>query len=120
MAGFGEQPSAEERVGQEEHRAENAARARFIENDFSRDMSAEQLRTKVAECEAEIQARQASIEKVVAQMQEGDRSAQGNARLMKINELLQAEVQGQKLQLLSEVEALTEEKRRVAEELANL
>ena len=120
MAGFGERRLNTEGNAGQENRAENAARARSVESNFVKDISAVQLRTKVTECEAEIQLRQASIERLVAQMQEGDRNAAGNARLAKINESLRAEAQGQKLQLLSEVVALTEEKRRTEEELASL
>ncbi len=120
MAGFGEQPNLERHVGQGNYRAKNAAMARSAESDFVKNASTEQLRMKIAECEAAIQARQASIERLVVQMQEGERNAQGKNRLMKINELLQAEAQGRKLQLLSEAKALTEEKLRAEEELARL
>ena len=93
----------------------------WLDQNSPRNLENEEvLREKVARLNDDIAARQASIEKLVAQMQEGERKAQGNEKLMALNEQLQAEAQAQKVKLLEEVENISREKKAAEEELAQL
>ncbi len=78
------------------------------------------LRERVVRLNEDIAAREASIEALVSQMQEGDRKAQGNSKLMEINQKLQAEAQAQKVVLLQEIENLKREKAKAEEGLIDL
>ncbi len=53
-------------------------------------------------------------------MQEDDRKAQGNSKLMEINQKLQAEAQAQKVVLLQEIENLKREKAKAEDGLIDL
>ncbi len=110
---------AEGRHEQQMWREQSAGLGRATENQFANETRVQELREKVARLEGDLQARNASIEKLVAQMQEGERRAQGNEKLMALNDQLQAEAQAQKVQLLQEIESIIREKKAAEEELAD-
>lgn len=110
----------EGRHDQQVWREQSAGLGKAAENEFANEARAAELRAKVDRVAEEIATRQASIEQLVVQMQEGEKRAAGNEKLTKINESLQAEAQAQKVQLLGEVEALKKEQAAAEDELLDL